>query len=108
MSMKLKLKKGDQVIVIAGKDKGKVGAITKVIPAEKKVVVTNVNLCVKHIKGNANTPSTIEKKELPLHISNVSYYLADKKTASRIGYKFEGEANNKVRFNKKTQEIIDA
>ena len=83
---KLKLKKGDQVVVITGKDKGKSGEITLVIPADNKVVVAGVNMMTKHKKPTQFSQGGLEKTEAPIHVSNVA--LADPKTgkATRVGF----------------------
>jgi large subunit ribosomal protein L24 len=100
-----KIKKGDDIIVIAGKDKGKQGQIEKVIG--NKVVVTNVNIAKKHIKGNPNKsePGGIIDKAMPLDISNVAIYNAATAKADRVGFKFL-EDGKKVRFYKSTNEVI--
>ncbi len=98
-----RLKKGDQVIVITGKDKGKVGNILGICPKKNTVLVSGVNIVVKHVKPSKESEGKVIKQESALHISNVSYYSKDKKM-SKIGFKFEN--TKKVRFLKKTSEII--
>jgi large subunit ribosomal protein L24 len=101
---KFKIKTGDEVVVIAGKDKGKQGKVTKIITDEAKVLVAGVNVVKKHQKPSATSAGGIVKKELPIAISNVA--LADPKTgkATRVGYKtVDGK---KVRFAKKSGEVI--
>lgn len=102
---KLKIKKGDKVVVIAGRDKGQAGEVLKVLREESRVVVQGVNMVTKHQKPTQTSPGGLEKKELPIHISNVA--IADPKggKATRVGYKFlkDGE---KVRFARKSGEVI--
>ncbi len=104
---KLRLKKGDKVIVISGKDKGKTGKIVKVFTATRKVLVEGINLKTKHKKVDTNTQEGgIIKIEAPIDISNVMYYCESLGKGSRIGYKFNKD-NVKVRFCKKTGEEIE-
>lgn len=102
---KLKLKKGDKVVVLTGKDKGKTGEILRVVPDEMKVYVQGVNEQTKHKKPSATSPGGKEKQNAPIHISNVA--LADPKTGkpTRVGYKTVGD--NKVRVARKSGETID-
>ena len=104
--MKLKLKKGDKVIVTTGKDKGKTGEITTVFPKENKVIVGGVNLVKRHTKPSQESAGGIISKEMPIHVSNVA--LVDPKTgkATRIGYKVEKDGH-KVRVAKKSGEVVD-
>ncbi|MBD2091160.1 50S ribosomal protein L24 [Microcoleus sp. FACHB-1515] len=105
--VKMHVKKGDTVQVIAGKDKGKVGEVIRAIPDESRVIVQGVNLKTKHIKpqqeGESGQITTIE---FPIHSSNVMLYSNKQKVASRISYTFNAEGR-KVRMLKKTGEIID-
>lgn len=100
-----KIKVKDQVIVIAGKDKGAKGEVLKVLPNEDRVIVQGVNVATKHTKPSQLSPGGIEKKELPIHISNVA--LADPKNgkATRVGFKFLKDGK-KVRVAKKSAETI--
>lgn len=84
---KLKIKKGDQVIVLTGKDKGAKGEVLSVLTANSRVLVKGVNIVTKHQKPTQVSGGGLQKKELPIHISNVA--LADPKTgkATRVGYK---------------------
>ena len=104
--MKLKLKKGDKVIVTTGKDKGKTGEITTVFPKENKVVVAGVNMVKRHTKPSQESAGGIISKEMPIHVSNVA--LVDPKTgkATRVGYKVEKDGH-KVRVAKKSGEVVD-
>lgn len=102
---KLKIKKGDQVIVLSGEDKGKTGEVVKSMPKESKVVVQGINLVKRHTKPSQTTPGGIITKEAPIDSSNVA--IVDPKTgkASKIGYKeVDGK---KVRVARKSGEVID-
>ena len=103
---KLKIKKGDQVVVLAGRDKGAKGEVLMVIPEKRRVVVQGVNLVTKHQKPTQVSPGGIQKKELPIHVSNVA--IADPKSgeATRIGYK-NLKDGKKVRVAKKSGDTID-
>ena len=100
----LKIKKGDTVKVIAGKDNGKEGKVISVDAKKAKVVVEGVNMITKHAKPSAaNANGGIIQKEAPIDISNVMYLHKGK--ATRVGFKFDGD--KKVRFAKTTGEVID-
>ncbi len=104
MAIKYKVKKGDEVVVIAGKEKGKKGTITKVITAEARVVVGGINMVKRHTKASKTSAGGIIEKEAPLHISNVSLIDAKSGKPTRAGYKFEGD--NKVRIAKRSGDKI--
>lgn len=100
----LKIKKGDTVKVITGKDKDKEGKVLSVDAKKAKVLVEGVNMITKHAKPTAaNQNGGIIKKEAPIDISNVMYLHKGK--ATRVGFKMEGD--KKVRFAKTTGEVID-
>lgn len=102
---KLKIKKGDQVVVLSGDDKGKTGEVVKSMPKEGKVVVQGVNLVKRHTKPSQPTPGGIVTKEAPINVSNVAIVDPKSGKASKIGYK---EVNgNKVRVARKSGEVID-
>lgn len=104
---KMHVKKGDTVQVIAGKDKGKVGAILKAIPERSQVLVEGVNVKTKHVKPQQEGESgQIVTSEFPIHSSNVMLYSTKQKVSSRVCYTFT-EDGRKVRMLKKTGEIID-
>ena len=105
MKNKIKLKKGDEVIVLAGKDKGKTGKIVRVNPDIRKVIVTDVNKYKKHQKPGNNEPGGIIEKDMPLHISNVAFYDPSEKKGIRIGYTFNKDCK-KMRINKKSGKEI--
>ena len=99
------IKKGDTVVVITGKDKGKRGKVIKVFPDKGRVIVEGVNVQTKHQKQTRKERSDIKHIEGPIDASNVMVYDVQAKSGSRIGYKVvEGE---KVRYTKKSGEIID-
>ena len=102
-----KLKKGDSVIIISGKDKGKKGEILRVIEPDK-LVISNINLAKKHVKPNPNKQETggILEREMPMHISNVMVVNPITKKSDRIGFK-KLEDGKKVRIYKSNQEVID-
>ncbi|KRW91250.1 50S ribosomal protein L24 [Alicyclobacillus hesperidum] len=103
----MRVKTGDKVVVIAGKDKTKTGRILKVFPSEGRVIVEGVNIVKRHSKPSpAHPEGGIIEKEAPIHVSNIA--IADPKTgeASRIGYKFL-EDGRKVRYSKKSGEVLD-
>ena len=102
---KLRIKKGDNVIVIAGNDKGKTGKVLSVAPAENRAIVEGVNLVSKHTKPNSKAPQGgIIKKEAPIHVSNLSLIDPKSNTATRVGYKMVD--GKKVRYAKKSGEEI--
>lgn len=95
---KIRLRKGDEVIVISGKDKGKIGKIIKVLPAKDRVIVEGVAVAKRHTKpSQANPQGGIIDKEMPIHVSNVMAYDAKNKKGSRLGYRVD-EDGNKVRI----------
>lgn len=102
---KMKIKKGDQVVVLTGKDRGAKGEVIEVIPAQRRVVVRGVNVATMHKKPSQTSPGGIEKKELPIHVSNVA--LADPKggKATRVGYKVLKDGK-KTRIARKSGETI--
>ena len=101
---KLKIKSGDTVKVIAGDHKGTEGKVLKVFIDKNKAIVEGVNMVKKHTKPSAQNPQGgIVEKEAPMHISNLSL-LTSKGDATRVGFKIEGD--KKVRFSKKSNEVI--
>lgn len=103
-----KIKKGDEVIVIAGKDKGKRGTVTSVVDMGEKLIVGGINLVKKHVKANPNAGEQggIVSKEMPISRSNVMVYDAAKKKGSRVGIRIlkDGE---RVRYFKGSDELVD-
>ena len=105
MNNKIKLKKGDEVIILAGKDKGKTGKIIKVKPLRNKAFVAGINKVKKHQKPDKNQSGGIVEKEMPIHISNLAYYDSAIKKNVKIGYKFS-DKKKKIRFNKQNKKEI--
>ena len=102
---KMRVKKGDQVIVLSGKDKGKTGTVTAAMPKDGKVIVGGVNVATRHRKPTqANPQGGLERIEAPLHVSKVAHVTADGKP-TRIRY--ETQDGKKVRVAVKTGEKID-
>ena len=104
MSNKFKLKKGDEVIVLIGKDKGKTGKIVKMIPKQMKAIVSEINRVKKNQKPDNNQPGGIIDKDMPIHISNLAFYDPELKKGIRIGFKFNNK--NKIRVNKSSGKEI--
>jgi len=106
MAVKFKIKKGDKVVVITGKDKGKQGEVIEMIPAENRAVVRGVNVAKRHQKQTAAQEGGIVSKELPIHVSNLA--LRDPKDGkpTRVGYKILADGK-KVRVAKRSGEVID-
>lgn len=103
--MAAKIKKGDKVVVLAGRDKGKTGEVLQVIPKEERAVVAGVNTVQRHTKAQGVNEGGIISKEAPIHLSNLA--VADPKTgkATRVGFKeVDGR---KVRYAKGSGEVID-
>ena len=104
--MAQKIKKGDTVVILAGKDKGKTGEVTKIMPKEDRVLVSGVNVHARHRKPTQLNPQGgIERKEAPLHISNVA--VADPKDGSPTRVRFEDRDGKKVRVAAKSGELIN-
>lgn len=103
--MAAKLKKGDRVIVLAGKDKGKKGTIAQVMPNEGRAVVDGVNLIRRHTKQSAGQEGGIITKPAPIQLSNLAIEDPKDGKATRVGFKVEGD--KKVRFAKRSGEVID-
>jgi len=103
---KLKIKKGDHVVVITGKDKGKKGEVLKVMPEENRVIVKGVAMVRRHQRQTPSQEGGIIAKEAPIHISNLA--LEDPKDGkpTRVGFKFLKDGR-KVRFAKRSGEVID-
>ncbi len=104
-SPKLKIKKGDKVVVIAGADKGKQGEILQVFPAKNKAIVEGVNIRKKHTKPTQDTPGGINDIAAPIHISNLMLVDPRSGAPTKVGRKVEGDKI--VRFSKKSGEIIN-
>ena len=103
--MAAKIKKGDRVVVLTGKDKGREGVVSKVLPKEQRVVVGGLNMVQRHTRPTQFDPQGgIKNKEAPLHVSNVAVVDSQGKP-TRVGFRVEGD--KKVRFAKTTGEVIN-
>jgi len=103
--MAAKLKKGDKVVVLAGKDKGKEGEIVSVDPRAGKAVVEGINVAIRHTKQTQSAQGGRVPHAMPIDLSNLAYLDANGK-ATRVGFRIDGE--QKVRFAKTTGDVIDA
>jgi large subunit ribosomal protein L24 len=103
--MAAKLRKGDNVVVLAGKDKGKKGDITRVMPKDNKAVVSGVNVAIRHTKQSQTSQGGRIPQAMPIQLSNLALIDANGK-ATRVGFRMEGD--KKVRFAKTTGDVIDA
>jgi large subunit ribosomal protein L24 len=102
--MAAKIKKGDKVVVLAGKDKGKTGQVLQVFPTEERATVQGINLVRRHTKQTASTDAGIFTKEAPIHLSNIA--LADKDgKPTRVGFQIQDGV--KTRVAKSTGDVID-
>ncbi|MCA3718181.1 50S ribosomal protein L24 [Brevundimonas sp.] len=102
--MAAKIKKGDRVVVLTGKDKGRTGEVAKVLPTENRVVVTGINMVQRHTRPSQGDPQGgIKNKEASIHASNVAIADANGK-ATRVGFRMDGD--KKVRFAKTTGDVI--
>jgi large subunit ribosomal protein L24 len=101
--MAAKLKKGDKVVVLTGKDKGKQGEIVAVMPKENRAVVDGINIAIRHTRQSASSQGGRQPKAMPIDLSNLA--IVDKNgKATRVGFRMEGD--KKVRFAKTTGEVI--
>ena len=106
MAQKFKVKKGDEVIVTTGKEKGKKGKIVKVITDQARVIVGGVNMIKRHTKASREQAAGIVEKEASLHVSNVALLDPKSGKATRVGYKTL-EDGKKVRVAKRSGEVIN-
>lgn len=104
-SGKTKIKSGDNVIILAGKDKGKTGEVISVDRKKNRAIIKGLNMVKKHMKPSAQNPQGgVKEMEAPIHISNIAFYDIESKTGTKIGYRFED--NKKVRFAKKSDKTL--
>jgi large subunit ribosomal protein L24 len=103
---KLKIKKGDSVVVLAGRDKGKHGEVVKVFPSDNRVIVQGVNTVRRHQKQTPGKEGGIISKEAPLHVSNIAIEDPKDGSPTRIGYRILDDGR-KVRYAKRSGEVID-
>ena len=101
--MAAKLRKGDKVVVLAGKDKGKEGTISSIDPKANKAIVDGINMAIRHTRQSQTSQGGRLPKAMPIELSNLSY-LDAKGRATRIGFKIEKD--KKVRYSKKSDEVL--
>jgi large subunit ribosomal protein L24 len=105
MATKLKVKKGDKVVVITGRDKGKQGEILKVLREENRVLVQGVNIVKRHQRQTQTEQGGIISKEAPIHVSNVAHIDPKTQKPTRVGFKMDGD--KKVRVARRSGEAIE-
>ncbi len=106
MTGKLRVKKGDEIVVVSGREKGKKGSVLKVFPKKERVLVRGVNMVKRHTRPSAAGTGGIVEKEMALHVSNVAHVDPKSGKPTRVGYRFLDDGR-KVRFAKRSGEIID-
>ena len=106
MANKLKVKKGDNVVVISGRDKGRSGEVLKVFPEDRRLIVQGVHMARRHQKPRMGDPGGIVDKEATIHISNVAHVDPRTGKPTRIGYKIL-DGGKKVRVARRSGEVID-
>ena len=107
MTEKFKIRKGDKVVVVTGRDKGKSGEVLRVLRDEDRVLVQGVNMIKRHTRPAAGQPGGIVEKEAAIHISNVAHIDPTSNKPTRVGYKVL-EDGRKVRVARRSGEVIDA
>ena len=106
MGAKLKIKKGDRVVVLTGRDKGRQGEVLRVIPTEERVVVQGVNVAKRHQRPTQTSAGGIVEQEAPIHVSNVAHIDPKSDKPTRVGYRIE-EGGRKIRIARRSGEAID-
>jgi large subunit ribosomal protein L24 len=104
--MAAKLRKGDKVVVLAGKDKGKEGEITQVLPKEGKAIVDGINIAIRHTRQSQSSQGGRIPQPAPIQLSNLALVDPKEGGPTRVGFRMEGD--KKVRYAKKSGEVIDA
>ena len=104
--MAARIKKGDNVVVLAGKDKGKKGSVLRVVAAGGRAVVQGVNMIKRHTRPRPGEPGGIVEKEAPIHVSNLAHVDPKSGGPTRVGFRIL-DNGRKVRFAKKSGEVID-
>jgi large subunit ribosomal protein L24 len=104
--MAAKIKKGDKVVVLTGRDKGKTGEVIQVMPKEERALVRGVNLVRRHQRQTASQEGGIITKESPIHLSNIAFADPSSGKATRVGFKIT-EDGRKVRVAKRSGDLID-
>ena len=102
----MKIKKGDNVVVITGRDKGKAGEVLRVLPAERRLIVQGIHVARRHTKPRMGDPGGIVDKELTIDVSNVAHVDPQSGKPTRVGYKTL-DGGRKVRFARRSGEVID-
>ncbi len=102
---KFKIRKDDTVVVTAGKHRGRTGKVLQVLPAKERVLVEKINVVRRNVKPQGGRPGGVTQKEASLHISNVALWDESAGRARKVGWMVD-EEGNKVRFDKKTNEVI--
>lgn len=105
MATKLKIRKGDRVMVLTGRDKGKTGEVLRVIPTEMRALVQGVNMVKRHSRQTMKEPGGIVEKEAPIHVSNIAHIDPKSDKPTRIGYKMQD--GRKIRVARRSGEPID-
>ncbi len=106
MAQKFKIRKGDKVVVLTGRDKGKNGEVLRVLRKDERVLVQGVNVIKRHQRPAPGNPGGIVEREAPVHISNVAHVDPSDDRPTRVGFKTV-DGDRKVRFSKRTGELID-
>ncbi len=106
MTVKLKIKKGDRVVVITGGDKGRSGEVLRVLREERRVLVQGVNMVKRHHRPRPGNPGGIVEREAPIHVSNVAHIDPKDNKPSRIGFK-AGADGRRLRFARRSGDVID-
>ena len=107
MAKKMKIKKGDKVVVITGRDRGKTGEVLRVMPKDDRLLVQGVNLVKRHQRPGPGNPGGILEKEATIHISNVAHVDPSSDKPTRVGFKIV-EGDRKVRVARRSGEVIDS
>ena len=100
-----KIRKGDEVVVLTGKDKGRKGTVMQVMPKDNRAVVTGVNMIKRHQRQSANQEGGIISREAPIDLSNLALLDPKDSKPTRVGFRMEGE--RKVRYSKRSGDVID-
>ena len=103
---KMKIKKGDNVVVITGRDKGKAGEVLRVLPVERRLIVQGIHVARRHTKPRMGDPGGIVEREATIHISNLAHIDPQTNKPTRIGYKLL-DNGRKVRVARRSGEVID-
>ena len=104
--MAFKVRKGDTVVVLSGRDKGKQGEVLRMLPAKSKAIVQGVNMVKRHTAASQAGPGGIVEKEAPIHLSNLAHLDPKDRVPTRVGFRTL-EDGRKVRYAKKSGEVID-